>query len=100
MQQALNEWRQAVLNWVGQGCPDGVWPDSTYKVSTQALQNRGLVEITKRRGHWGARLTGRGRQHLTEHGICPVDQNAEPPQRPGRKSAPPQPKTGPKARTS
>ncbi|MGA4839107.1 hypothetical protein [Streptomyces sp. G45] len=100
MQQTLNERQQAVLDWVGQGCPDGVWPDSTYKVSAQALQNRGLVKITKRRGHWSAHLTDKGRQHLTERGIRPVEQNAEPPERPRRKPAPPRPKTGPKARTS
>ncbi|MFH8559437.1 hypothetical protein [Streptomyces sp. NPDC017988] len=100
MQQALNERQQAVLDWVGQGCPDGVWPDSTYKVSAQALQNRGLVKIAKRRGHWSAHLTAKGRQHLTERGIRPMDQTAEPPERPDRKPAPPRPKTVPKARTS
>ncbi|WP_225882190.1 hypothetical protein [Streptomyces aureocirculatus] len=100
MQQALNGRQQAVLDWVGQGCPDGVWPDSTYKVSVQALQNRGLVKITKRRGHWSAHLTDKGRQHLTERGTCPVEQNAEPPEQSSRKPAPSRPKAVPKAHTS
>ncbi|MFD5699838.1 hypothetical protein [Streptomyces lasiicapitis] len=100
MHQDLNERQQAVLDWVGQGCPDGVWADSTYKVSAQALQNRVLVRITKRRGHWSAHLTDKGRQYLTERGIRPVEPNAEPPGRPGRKPAPPRPKTVPKARTN
>ncbi|MFD4634026.1 hypothetical protein ACFVYR_20015 [Streptomyces sp. NPDC058284] len=100
MQQALDERQQAVLDWVGQGCPDKVWPDSTYKVSVQALQNRGLVKITKRRGHWSTHLAAKGRQHLIERGICLADQNAEPPERTGRKPAPPRPKKVPKARTN
>lgn len=37
MHQTLNERQQTVLDWVGQGCPDGVWQDSTFKVSAQAL---------------------------------------------------------------
>ncbi|MFK4213355.1 hypothetical protein [Streptomyces sp. NPDC030920] len=96
----LNERQQTVLNWVGQGCPDGVWPDSTFKVSAQALQSRGLIKITKRRGHWSANLTDKGRQHLTDRGICPVEQNAAPPAQPSRKPAPPRPKTAPRARTN
>lgn len=100
MHQALNERQQAVLDWVGQGCPAGVWPDSTYKTSGQALQNRGLVKITKRRGHWSAQLTDKGRRHLTERGIHPVEQSTEPPERPSRKPALPRPRTAPRARTN
>ncbi|MGG2459221.1 hypothetical protein ACO0M4_05225 [Streptomyces sp. RGM 3693] len=100
MRQALNERQQTVLDWVGLGCPDGVWPDSTYKTSAQALQNRGLIKITKRRGHWSAHLTDKGRRHLTDRGIRPVEQNAEPPKRPVRNPAPPRLKTVPKARTN
>ena len=82
MEQDLNKRQQAVLGWVGQGCPDGVWPDSTYKTSGQALQNRGLIKVTKRRGHWSAHLTEKGRQHLIERGIRPVEQSTRPPERP------------------
>lgn len=53
----LNKRQQTVLDWVGQGCPDGVWPDSTFKVSAQALQSRGL------RGH-GHRRRDDILQHL------------------------------------
>ncbi|WP_371655205.1 MULTISPECIES: hypothetical protein [unclassified Streptomyces] len=100
MNQLLNDRQQAVLDWVSQGCPDGVWPDSTYKVSAQALQSRGLVKITKHRGYWSARLTDKGRRHLTERGICPLEPSTEPPARPGRRAAPSRPKTAPKARTN
>lgn len=97
MEQALNKRQQAVLDWVGHGCPDGVWPDSTYKTSGQALQNRGLIKITKRRGHWSAHLTEKGRQHLIERGIRPVEQSTRPPERPARKPAPRRPRAAPKA---
>ncbi|MEU5231682.1 hypothetical protein AB0G82_20720 [Streptomyces anulatus] len=100
MHRGLNERQQAVLDWVGQGSPDGVWPDSTHKASAQALQSRGLIKITKRRGHWSAQLTDKGRQDLTDRGIRPAEQSGEPPKQPGRKPAPPRPKTVQKARTS
>ncbi|MGW2817280.1 hypothetical protein [Streptomyces sp. NPDC001415] len=100
MHQALNERQQAVLGWVGQGCPDGVWPDSTYKTSGQALQNRGLIKISKSRGHWSAHLTEKGRRYLTERGVHPVERSTRPPERPARKPAPPRPRTVPKARTN
>lgn len=100
MYRGLNERQQAVLDWVSQGSPDGVWPDSTHKASAQALQSRGLIRITKRRGHWSAQLTDKGRQDLTDRGIRPAEQNAEPPKPPVRKPAPPQPRTVPKSRTS
>ncbi|MER6353537.1 hypothetical protein ABT186_17255 [Streptomyces sp. NPDC001634] len=34
------------------------------------------------------------------HGICPIEQNAAPPERPGRNPTPPPPRTAPKARTN
>ncbi|MFE0174021.1 hypothetical protein ACFWZ2_17035 [Streptomyces sp. NPDC059002] len=89
-----------MLDWAGQEYPDGGRPDSRYKVSAQALQNRGLVKVTKRSGHWSAHLTDKGRQHLTKRGIRPVEQNAEPPGHPGRNPAPSHPKAVPKARTN
>ncbi|MFC8346478.1 hypothetical protein [Streptomyces sp. NPDC057280] len=97
MDQTLNERQRAVLDWVGQGCPEGAWPDSTYKTSGQALQNRGLIKITKRRGQWSAHLTEKGRQHLIDRGIRPVEQSTRPPERPARKPAPPRPRAAPKA---
>ncbi|MYW55736.1 hypothetical protein GTY64_30605 [Streptomyces sp. SID8376] len=65
MNRDLNERQQAVFDWVGQGCPDGVWPDSTYKVSALTMQNRGLIKVIKRRGHWGAQLTDKGQHSPT-----------------------------------
>lgn len=55
--QQLNERQLQVLRWVGQGCPEGVWEGTTHKLSCQALQSRGLVKVSKRKGQWSASLT-------------------------------------------
>ncbi|WP_263406793.1 hypothetical protein [Streptomyces kanamyceticus] len=39
MHQVLNDRQQTVLDWVGQGCPDVVWPDSRHKADAQTLQS-------------------------------------------------------------
>ncbi|MEV4923221.1 hypothetical protein [Streptomyces roseoverticillatus] len=70
MKQQLNERQLSVLQWVDQGCPDGVWETSSYKISCQALQNRGLLRVSKRQGQWRATLTGAG-QHYLDHGNYP-----------------------------
>ncbi|MGH3502040.1 MAG: hypothetical protein ACRDQA_14325 [Nocardioidaceae bacterium] len=59
-----------VLTWIGDGCPDGVWSDFTYKHTTYALAGRGLVTVDMRRGSWSAALTQRGRYYL-DHGDFP-----------------------------
>ncbi|MGW0731626.1 hypothetical protein [Streptomyces sp. NPDC002851] len=64
MAKALNERQMQVLRWISQGCPEGVWGDFTYKTSAQALRNRGLVSIVRRRGHWTAEVTQAGRHYL------------------------------------
>ncbi|MEV6653905.1 hypothetical protein [Streptomyces sp. NPDC051219] len=74
MRHKLNERQLAVLRWVGKGCPDGIWDSNTHKTSCQALQNRGLVKVSRRGGQWNAVLTDTGRHYLA-HGTYP-DQNA------------------------
>ena len=49
-----------VLRWIGQGCPEGVWPDFTYKTTTYALAARNLVKVDRRHGSWSAVLTDAG----------------------------------------
>ncbi|MFE5814881.1 hypothetical protein ACFQ6S_15935 [Streptomyces sp. NPDC056479] len=73
MKQELNKRQIAVLHWVGQGCPSGVWETSTYKITCVALQNRGLLTISKRRGQWNTTLTESGQHYLT-HGTYPAMQ--------------------------
>ncbi|MFE9468751.1 hypothetical protein ACFYNW_35015 [Streptomyces virginiae] len=69
MKKTLNERQLAVLEWVGKGCPEGTAP--TYKASCQALQNRGLVKVSRRGGVWTAVLTDAG-SHYLAHGTYPA----------------------------
>jgi len=71
VKRPLNERQRAVLEWVGKGRPDGVWDSSAYKASCQALQNRGLVKISRRGGRWSAELTDAGTHYLA-HGTYPA----------------------------
>lgn len=59
-----------MLQWVGAGCPAGVWETSSYKTTCQALQNRGLVTISRKGGQWNVALTSVG-QHYLAHGTYP-----------------------------
>lgn len=70
MQRELNKRQIAVLHWVRQGCPSDVWETSVYKISCVALQNRGHLRISKRRGQWNATVTEAG-QHCLTHGTYP-----------------------------
>jgi hypothetical protein len=62
-----------VLQWISQGCPDGVWPDFTYKTTTYALAARNLVKVDRRHGSWSAVLTDAGRFYL-DNGDYPSEQ--------------------------
>ncbi|MBT2513097.1 hypothetical protein [Arthrobacter sp. ISL-30] len=55
-----------VLKWVVDGCPDGWWEDYSYKRTTYALDDRGLVTVDRRRNSWSAQVTDDGRYYL-EH---------------------------------
>ena len=66
----VNERQLAVLKWISEGCPPGVWADDSYKASVAALRSRRLVKITKGRGHWSAEVTEAG-AHFLEAGAYP-----------------------------
>lgn len=68
----LSERQAEVLGWVSDGCPNGVWDDFTYKRTTYALADRGLVTVDRRRHSWSAALTERGRYYLA-HSTYPPD---------------------------
>ncbi|MER5948965.1 hypothetical protein ABT127_23235 [Streptomyces sp. NPDC001904] len=68
-------------------------------MSAQALQCRGLIKVTKRRGYWNAELTDKGRQYLADSGIGPRDHDAEAPEAP-EDLATRHPQTTPKTRTN
>jgi hypothetical protein len=61
---ALSTRQVQVLQWISQGCPDGVWPDFTYKTTSYALAARNLVTVNRRHGSWSAVLTDAGRFYL------------------------------------
>jgi hypothetical protein len=81
MRPLLSQWQQKVLAWIGEGCPDGVMRDLTYKTTAVALQNRHLVTVSKRGGVWRAEITAAGQYYL-EHGAYP--EPARTPRRAGR----------------
>lgn len=59
-----------VLRWVADGCPDGAWESSAYKLTSYALADRGLVTVDRRRHSWRATITGDGSYYL-EQGTYP-----------------------------
>ncbi len=63
-----------VLQWIGEGCPSGVWLDFTYKTTAYALASRGLVTVDRRRKQWSATLTDEGQFYLA-HGHYPSDRD-------------------------
>lgn len=70
---ALSTRQLQVLQWISQGCPDGVWPDFTYKTTSYALAARNLVTVNRRHGSWSAVLTDAGRFYL-DNGHYPSEQ--------------------------
>lgn len=60
----LNERQARVLRWVSEGCPEGVFGGHGHKVTAVALQNRGLVTVSRSAGLWRATLTAAGMRHL------------------------------------
>ncbi|MFI1999605.1 hypothetical protein [Streptomyces sp. NPDC020330] len=70
MERQVNERQLSVLQWVQDGCPAGVWETSSYKSTCQALQNRGLVKVSRKAGQWSVTLTSAG-QHYLAHGAYP-----------------------------
>jgi len=68
----LNTRQLEVLNWIANGCPDGVMKDFTYKTTAVALQGRRLVIVSRKGGGWQAALTEVGAYYL-EHGAYPAE---------------------------
>jgi len=58
---ALNEKQTAVLKWVIEGCPDGVFATGyEHRVVGRALERRGLITITGNGPSWTATATKAG----------------------------------------
>ncbi len=86
MERQVNERQLSVLQWVGAGCPVSVGETSSYKTTCQALQNRGLVTVSKKGGQWSVTLTSAGRHYLAHSTYPPRESRLRKTQ-----AAPPQP---------
>ncbi|MCC4907765.1 helix-turn-helix domain-containing protein [Microbacterium sp. cx-59] len=53
----------AVLSWIVEGCPDGVYPEDSFahRISARALVSRGLVKVSGHGHSWQAVPTESGR---------------------------------------
>lgn len=60
----LNERQLAVLRWIADGCPPGVFEGHIYKRTAGSLRDRKLVTISRAGGNWSAALTDAGRHYL------------------------------------
>lgn len=69
--RAVNRRQLDVLRWIGERCPERAWPDETHKITSRALETRGLVAVTRRGGSWAAVITEAG-QHFLDHGDYPA----------------------------
>lgn len=76
-----------VLRWIADGCPDGVWPDDTHKLSARALETRNLAAVARRDGRWHARLKPDGAHYLA-HGTYPHPPPTPTPPTPAATAAP------------
>lgn len=56
-----------VLQWIGDGCPEGVFDGWTHRISARALAGRGLAEVKGHGASWSATITPAG-LYYREHG--------------------------------
>lgn len=76
-QNRLNEKQLAVLRWVGEGRPKGVYEHGfDHRVTARALDRRGLLSVQGHGRSWRASLTDEGRYYL-EHGSYPTSEDSD-----------------------
>jgi len=68
---ALTARQLAVLRWISDGCPDGVWPDHSHKLLVGRLETLNLVSIRRWYGKWNAVLQPDGEYYL-QHSTYPT----------------------------
>jgi hypothetical protein len=64
--KTLTEAQVALLRSIGDGCPDGVMKDDSYRISAAALRSRYLVTTMGRGPTWNAIITQAGRDYLEQ----------------------------------
>jgi hypothetical protein len=72
----LTDEQLALLRWIADGCPEGVWPDHSHKGFMRVLEMRALAATRRWYGKWGAELLPAGAFYLA-HGTYPEDEPAE-----------------------
>lgn len=55
-----------LLRWVANGCKDGVYEGSSYRVSARALHNRGFLRVSGSGSTWSAQITADGTRRLQD----------------------------------
>ena len=60
----LKEAQLSVLQWIADGCSDGVMEGYSNRISASALKTRGLVQVTGHGPTWRAELSKQGRAYL------------------------------------
>lgn len=66
MDVILNDKQLAVLSWIADGCPAGVYDGETHKLSARMLHRHGLARISGRGPTWQALITDAGQAHLAD----------------------------------
>src|SRR6266404_283027 len=62
--KTLTEAQVAVLRWVADDCPDGVFDPISARISAASLRNRGLLRTSGRGPKWRATITTDGNEYL------------------------------------
>lgn len=55
-----------LLRWVVDGCKDGVYTGTAYRVSARALHNRGFLLVSGKGRTWTAKIIAKGSERLKE----------------------------------
>lgn len=76
MHTSLNEVQLAVLRWVADDRPPGIYDDGfAHRITARALERRGLVKVRGHGDSWTATVTNSGRYYI-EHGRYESDETA------------------------
>ena len=62
--KTLTQAQLDLLDWIDEGCPEGVMEGESHRISAAALRRRGLVQVSGRGRSWEAQITAAGREHL------------------------------------
>lgn len=70
-ERTVNARQREVLNWIVEGCPEGVMTGTDHKTTAKALHRRRLAVVSGRGGIWKAEATDAGR-YFAQHGQYPA----------------------------